>query len=169
MAYDCNMLLHQMVNSRCSVGWNYRLSVLQLVGSIALSVRGECDFTTKAEVVQSGGAVALLVVNDEEGDVELNYSTDGWISLFCSVYFLLIAYIAYYLPGPTTDLFEMVCPSDSTSLNISIPVVMVAKSAGSTLKAMLATGQGEFYAPWGLQFSGWHSNNQTIQLSHNQT
>ncbi|KAI4370415.1 hypothetical protein MLD38_018769 [Melastoma candidum] len=85
----------------------------KLVGSIALSFRGDCDFTRKAEIVQSAGSVALLVVNDEE------------------------------------DLFEMVCPSNHTYLNISIPVVMVTKSAGSTLKAMLAAGQVEvlLYSP----------------------
>jgi hypothetical protein len=32
-----------------------------------MAVRGGCDFTTKAEVAQSGGAAALLVINDEEG------------------------------------------------------------------------------------------------------
>jgi hypothetical protein len=32
-----------------------------------LSLRGDCDFTTKAEVAQSGGAAALVVINDKEG------------------------------------------------------------------------------------------------------
>lgn len=40
---------------------------LQLSGSIALSVRGECTFTAKAEVAQSGGAAALVLINDKEG------------------------------------------------------------------------------------------------------
>lgn len=30
-------------------------------------MRGGCDFTTKAEIAQSEGAAALLVINDEEG------------------------------------------------------------------------------------------------------
>eukprot|EP00252_Welwitschia_mirabilis_P001910 TRINITY_DN1187_c0_g1_i1.p1 TRINITY_DN1187_c0_g1~~TRINITY_DN1187_c0_g1_i1.p1 ORF type:complete len:537 (+),score=69.41 TRINITY_DN1187_c0_g1_i1:196-1806(+) len=38
----------------------------QLVGNAALARRGECTFTTKAKVAQSGGAFALLVMNDEE-------------------------------------------------------------------------------------------------------
>jgi len=32
-----------------------------------MAVRGDCDFTTKAKVAQSGGAAALLVINDTEG------------------------------------------------------------------------------------------------------
>ncbi|KAG2726198.1 hypothetical protein I3843_01G098500 [Carya illinoinensis] len=35
-------------------------------GFIVLSVRGDCDFTKKAEIAQSGGAAALVVINDEE-------------------------------------------------------------------------------------------------------
>ncbi|XP_011656474.1 signal peptide peptidase-like 5 isoform X2 [Cucumis sativus] len=38
----------------------------KLSGSIALSTRGECDFTIKAEIAQAGGAAALLVINDKE-------------------------------------------------------------------------------------------------------
>ncbi|KAE8022781.1 hypothetical protein FH972_008555 [Carpinus fangiana] len=38
----------------------------KLSGSIVLSVRGDCDFTTKAEVAQSEGAAALVVINDKE-------------------------------------------------------------------------------------------------------
>ena len=40
---------------------------MQLSGYIALSERGDCDFTTKAEVAQAAGAAALLVINDKEG------------------------------------------------------------------------------------------------------
>lgn len=43
------------------------LAVVQLSGSIALSMRGDCAFTTKAEVAQAAGAAALVVINDEEG------------------------------------------------------------------------------------------------------
>lgn len=32
-----------------------------------MSIRGGCDFTKKAEVAQSGGAAALVVINDQEG------------------------------------------------------------------------------------------------------
>ncbi|KAJ7008652.1 hypothetical protein NC653_007343 [Populus alba x Populus x berolinensis] len=42
-----------------------------LSGSIAMAVRGGCDFTTKAEVAQSGGAAALLVINDKEELAEM--------------------------------------------------------------------------------------------------
>lgn len=38
----------------------------KLSGHIALSIRGDCDFTKKAEVAQAVGAAALLVINDKE-------------------------------------------------------------------------------------------------------
>ena len=41
--------------------------ILQVSGSIALTVRGDCIFTTKAKVAQAGEAAALIVINDEEG------------------------------------------------------------------------------------------------------
>ncbi|RWR87172.1 PA domain-containing protein/Peptidase_A22B domain-containing protein [Cinnamomum micranthum f. kanehirae] len=37
----------------------------KLSNSIALSMRGDCDFTVKAQVAQSGGAAGLLVINNE--------------------------------------------------------------------------------------------------------
>lgn len=40
---------------------------MQVSGSIALVVRGDCNFTTKAEVAQAGGAAGLIVINDDEG------------------------------------------------------------------------------------------------------
>ncbi|KAK4793966.1 hypothetical protein SAY86_011960 [Trapa natans] len=88
-------------------------SSVKLSGSIALSMRGECDFTTKAETAQAGGAAALLVINNEE------------------------------------DLFEMACPNDTSSLNISIPVVMVTSSTGDSLKSMVGSGKVEIllYSP----------------------
>ncbi|KAJ6710811.1 SIGNAL PEPTIDE PEPTIDASE-LIKE 5, partial [Salix koriyanagi] len=47
------------------------LSQGSLSGSIATVVRGGCDFTTKAEIAQSEGAAALLVINDEEELAEM--------------------------------------------------------------------------------------------------
>ncbi|WOH11544.1 hypothetical protein DCAR_0831033 [Daucus carota subsp. sativus] len=37
----------------------------ELSGSIAVCQRGVCDFSTKAEVAQSGGASGMLVINSE--------------------------------------------------------------------------------------------------------
>ncbi|RDX98716.1 Signal peptide peptidase-like 2 [Mucuna pruriens] len=71
-------------------------STSKLSGSVALCVRGGCDFAVKAEFAQSGGATGMLVINDSE------------------------------------DLFEMVC-SNTSETNISIPVVMITKSAGEGL------------------------------------
>lgn len=42
-------------------------ALLQLSRSVALSVRGDCDFTVKAQNAESGGALALMVINDKEG------------------------------------------------------------------------------------------------------
>ncbi|CAN8295414.1 unnamed protein product [Cochlearia groenlandica] len=70
----------------------------KLSGSIALSVRGECTFTAKAQIAQSGGAAALVLINDKE------------------------------------VLDEMVCNEKDTSLNVSIPVLMITTSFGDALK-----------------------------------
>ncbi|EPS67149.1 hypothetical protein M569_07625, partial [Genlisea aurea] len=43
----------------------------KLSGSIALALRGDCAFTTKAEVAQAGGAVGLVVINDDEDLVQM--------------------------------------------------------------------------------------------------
>lgn len=49
----------------CSM--SYVFPFLQISGSMALCVRGGCDFTTKAEFAESGGATGMLVINDAEG------------------------------------------------------------------------------------------------------
>ena len=36
-------------------------------GSIALVLRGDCDYTTKARVAQEGGSAALVMINTEDG------------------------------------------------------------------------------------------------------
>ncbi|KAL0368625.1 UNVERIFIED_CONTAM: Signal peptide peptidase-like 3 [Sesamum calycinum] len=51
-------------------------SSFKLSGSIALAVRGDCIFTTKAEVAQAGGAAGLVVINDEEGLVQMGCGND---------------------------------------------------------------------------------------------
>uniref|UniRef100_A0A6N2M9J3 PA domain-containing protein n=1 Tax=Salix viminalis TaxID=40686 RepID=A0A6N2M9J3_SALVM len=48
-----------------------------LSGSVAIAVRGDCDFTTKAKVAQSGGAAALLVINDNEELAEMGCKKDS--------------------------------------------------------------------------------------------
>ncbi|XP_057794251.1 signal peptide peptidase-like 5 isoform X2 [Salvia miltiorrhiza] len=42
------------------------LSSSKLPGSIALVLRGDCDFTTKAEVAQAGGSAALVMINTDD-------------------------------------------------------------------------------------------------------
>ncbi|CAA7396171.1 unnamed protein product [Spirodela intermedia] len=77
----------------------------QLLDSIALARRGDCTFTAKAEVAESGGAVGLLVINDNE------------------------------------DLYKMVCSENDTSLNITIPTVMIPNSAGNKFADYLNSGK----------------------------
>ncbi|XP_052188514.1 signal peptide peptidase-like 2 [Diospyros lotus] len=49
----------------------------KLSGSIALSKRGDCDFMTKADVAQSGGAAGLLVINENEDLMEMSCGEDN--------------------------------------------------------------------------------------------
>ncbi|KAI8538173.1 hypothetical protein RHMOL_Rhmol09G0081500 [Rhododendron molle] len=48
----------------------------KLSGFIALSIRGDCDFMTKAEFAESGGAAGLLVINDGEELLEMSCRED---------------------------------------------------------------------------------------------
>ncbi|KAK3017183.1 hypothetical protein RJ639_007126 [Escallonia herrerae] len=101
----------------------------KLSGFIALSLRGGCDFTTKAEIAQSGGAAGLVVINDKE------------------------------------DLLEMGCPNNGSTLNITIPVLMISKSGGETLNKSMARGVGGMTARRLLrnQFVPlWSNTNETV-------
>ncbi|XP_020598460.1 signal peptide peptidase-like 2 [Phalaenopsis equestris] len=72
--------------------------------SIALAMRGDCDFTDKAKIAQSTGATGLMVANDDE------------------------------------ELFEMVCTGNEYVNSITIPVIMIPKSAGDNIRKSLANG-----------------------------
>nr|XP_004497418.1 signal peptide peptidase-like 5 isoform X1 [Cicer arietinum] len=52
-------LLYAIPNDCCS------LSTSKLSGSAAVCVRGNCDYTTKAAFAQSGGATAVVMINDQ--------------------------------------------------------------------------------------------------------
>ncbi|VFQ92308.1 unnamed protein product [Cuscuta campestris] len=43
----------------------------KLSGAMALVIRGECDFLTKAKIAQAGGAGGIVIVNDDEALVEM--------------------------------------------------------------------------------------------------
>ncbi|CAL4993481.1 unnamed protein product [Urochloa decumbens] len=86
----------------------------KLTNSVALATRGECAFTAKAKTAQAGGAVGLLVINDNE------------------------------------ELYKMVCSENDTSINVTIPVVMIPQSAGKKLKGFLDHGASvevQLYSP----------------------
>uniref|UniRef100_A0A6I9RJV9 Signal peptide peptidase-like 2 n=2 Tax=Elaeis guineensis var. tenera TaxID=51953 RepID=A0A6I9RJV9_ELAGV len=76
----------------------------KLSNSIAVAMRGDCDFAYKAKIAQSGGAAGLLVINDKE------------------------------------ELEKMGCPENDTSLDITIPVVLMSKSDGENIKKSLDSG-----------------------------
>uniref|UniRef100_A0A0E0J1E8 PA domain-containing protein n=1 Tax=Oryza nivara TaxID=4536 RepID=A0A0E0J1E8_ORYNI len=79
-------------------------STSKLTNYIAIAQRGECAFTAKAKIAQTGGAVGLLVINDNE------------------------------------ELYKMVCSDNDTSINVTIPVVMIPQSAGKKMKGLLDQG-----------------------------
>ena len=52
----------------CGDAWVcFLFLILQLVDSVALCIRGGCDFQLKATIAQSGGATGVLIINNEEG------------------------------------------------------------------------------------------------------
>ncbi|TKY50537.1 Signal peptide peptidase 5 [Spatholobus suberectus] len=56
-------------------------STAKLSGSVALCVRGTCDFTTKAAFAQSGGATATLMINDADDLFEMDCSNDTRVNI----------------------------------------------------------------------------------------
>ncbi|KAK6145751.1 hypothetical protein DH2020_019620 [Rehmannia glutinosa] len=53
----------------------------KLSGSIALVVRGDCIFTTKAKVAQAAGAAGLVVLNDDEGLVQMGCGNETSLNI----------------------------------------------------------------------------------------
>ncbi|PRQ38041.1 putative mannosyl-oligosaccharide 1,2-alpha-mannosidase [Rosa chinensis] len=53
----------------------------QLSGAIALSTRGDCDFSVKAQVAQAGGAKGLLVMNNEEDLAMMGCPANGTLDV----------------------------------------------------------------------------------------
>lgn len=115
---------------------------LQLANSVALATRGECAFTAKANIAQAGGAAGLLVINDNEGIKKRQHV----------MYYLCSVHIVQYSRYPCQillqnvihfvflELYKMVCSENDTSINVTIPVVMIPQSSGKKLKAFLDHG-----------------------------
>ncbi|KAK4420121.1 Signal peptide peptidase-like 3 [Sesamum alatum] len=53
----------------------------KLAGSIAVALRGDCDFTTKAKVAEEAGAAGLVVINTDEGLVEMTCGNDTSLNI----------------------------------------------------------------------------------------
>ncbi|SFF37071.1 Fungalysin/Thermolysin Propeptide Motif [Fontimonas thermophila] len=83
-----------------------------LTGKIALIDRGNCNFTTKAQHALASGAVAMIVVNNADGDPIAMGNGDIPINAGAS---------------PTDPIYQ-------------IPSVMIRKADGAALKAQLAAG-----------------------------
>lgn len=107
--------------------------------------RGDCDYTTKAEVAQEGGSAALVMINTDEGSLVsiifpqifydlslfyISYTESLNISLFFKLILLLVNFIG---------LMEMGC-GNNTNLNIRIPVITISKSGGEDLKKSMTGG-----------------------------
>ncbi|KAH0930745.1 hypothetical protein HID58_016472 [Brassica napus] len=95
----------------------------RLDGRIALSFRGNCE---KAKHAEAAGASALLVINVDR-----------------QRRFVFLTFFKM-------DLDELVCVEKDTSLNVTIPVLMISKSSGYALyKSMLENKSVELllYAP----------------------
>ncbi|GAB4857146.1 Signal peptide peptidase-like 3 [Ancistrocladus abbreviatus] len=60
-------------------------STSKLDQSVALSVRGDCTYTNKAEAAQSRGAVALVIINTEEDLTEMVCSDNDTVSIAIAV------------------------------------------------------------------------------------
>ncbi|XP_050143025.1 signal peptide peptidase-like 5 isoform X1 [Malus sylvestris] len=61
----------------------------KLSGAIALSTRGDCDFSVKAKVAQSGGAKALVVINNDE-ELAKMACPDNSTSLNISIFVVMV-------------------------------------------------------------------------------
>ncbi|PHT98165.1 Signal peptide peptidase-like 3 [Capsicum chinense] len=55
-------------------------SSFKLSGSIALALRGQCDFLTKAAVAQAGGAAGIVLINNQEDLLEISCPDNSTIS-----------------------------------------------------------------------------------------
>ncbi|KAG6434702.1 hypothetical protein SASPL_106343 [Salvia splendens] len=53
----------------------------KLPGSIALVLRGDCEYTTKARVAQEGGSAALVMINTEDGLPEMGCANITTLSI----------------------------------------------------------------------------------------
>lgn len=75
-------------------------------GSIALVLRGDCEYTTKARVAQEGGSAALVMINTEDG----SYINDIFSFFFWPS---IILYLSHYI-----DEFQFVLKIDSPSVEL---------------------------------------------------
>ena len=46
---------------------------------------------------------------------------------------------------PLAELYKMVCETNETNLDISIPAVLLPKDAGSSLERSLSSGEGKLF------------------------
>ncbi|KAJ7567792.1 hypothetical protein O6H91_01G007200 [Diphasiastrum complanatum] len=119
----------------------------KLTGNIVLVERGNCTFTTKAQVAQAAGAVAVLVKNDKEGFHSTFMLLVPWLGGEASRadWLLLLGWVVApfcsEVDSKGAKLYKMVCDENETSSDIQIPSVMLPKSVGRTLENALIAGK----------------------------
>ncbi|KAK2459210.1 signal peptide peptidase [Trifolium repens] len=69
------------------------LSTAKLSGSVAVCVRGTCDFTTKATFAQSGGAIAMLMINEQLLEMDCPTDTSEKINISIPVVEITVAVV----------------------------------------------------------------------------
>lgn len=112
----------------------FKVLLLQLSNSIALAMRGNCDFIDKAKFAQSAGAEGLMVINDDEGFKSSIRTYMFWA--VCASF--KIKYVFFFFV--IAELHEMVCTGNESVISIAIPVIMIPKSAGDNIIKSLAYG-----------------------------
>lgn len=68
------------------------LPLLQLMNSIAIAKRGDCEFTYKASIAESGGAAGLIVINDYDGMLPVH----AVVACPCTCYCILTSFSAIF-------------------------------------------------------------------------
>ncbi|KAH9605697.1 hypothetical protein KSS87_015534 [Heliosperma pusillum] len=61
----------------------------ELNQSVALSIRGDCDYTIKAKVAQAGGASALVLINEEDVELQIYLLKRSVVDLSNSIIWLI--------------------------------------------------------------------------------
>lgn len=77
-----NVVVYKDAGATTSLACNTPSNAAALAGNIALIDRGNCDFASKVKKAQNAGAIAVLIVDNEEGQIPvLMGGTDNTITI----------------------------------------------------------------------------------------